>query len=160
MATFDIIRERRGRVYVEDDYNGFVIVDDRGYGGSWTLSEDKNDRKDGLWIWGLFEEPKYPFLYFSLGVYNSTILPSGEEEPVFGVDGGGIPNGRLDFRFFHQRDPQVGSVLEPRGEMTYRPTEMVQADPFGIGGVVNVGENVKAGSVTLNPCRPNPSAPS
>ena len=21
----------------------------------WTLSEDPNDRKDGLWIWGLFE---------------------------------------------------------------------------------------------------------
>jgi hypothetical protein len=80
----------QGRVYVEDDYNGFVKVDDRGYGGSWTLSEDKNDRKDGLWICnyipphlcmkndyitkitkltgGLFEEPKYPFLYFSLGM--------------------------------------------------------------------------------------------
>jgi hypothetical protein len=21
----------------------------------WTLSEDPNDRKDGLWIWGLFK---------------------------------------------------------------------------------------------------------
>ena len=37
--------------------------------GKWTLSEDKNDRKDGLWIWGLFEEPKYPFLYFNLGLF-------------------------------------------------------------------------------------------
>ena len=37
-------------MYVEDDYNGFVMVDERGYAGSWTLSEDKNDRKDGLWI--------------------------------------------------------------------------------------------------------------
>ena len=52
----------------------------------------------------------------------------------------------------------MGSVLEPRGEMSYKPTELMKADPFGIGGVVNVGENVKAGSVTLNPCRPNPSA--
>ena len=131
---------------------------------------------------GLFEEPKYPFLYFSLGmliiylyikvlfpstytflvgpfgiigVYNSTILPSGEEEPVFGTAGDGIPNGRLDFRFLHRREPQIGSVLEPRGEMSYRPTEMMQADPFGIGGVVNVGEDVRAGTVTLTPCRPN-----
>ena len=30
----------------------------------WTLSEDPNDRKDGLWIWGLFKEPQEsPRLY-------------------------------------------------------------------------------------------------
>ena len=26
-------------------------------GGRWKLSEDPEDRKDGLWIWGLFQEP-------------------------------------------------------------------------------------------------------
>lgn len=57
----------QGKVFIEDDYNGVVKVDDKGYAGIWTLSEDKNDRKDGLWVWGLFEEPKYPFLYFFLG---------------------------------------------------------------------------------------------
>ncbi|EJK56943.1 hypothetical protein THAOC_23071, partial [Thalassiosira oceanica] len=27
----------------------------------WKLSEDPDDPKDGLWIWGLFKEPLYPF---------------------------------------------------------------------------------------------------
>lgn len=57
----------QGRVFIEDDFNGLFKSDDNGYSGRWTLSEDKNDRKDGLWVWGLFEEPKYPFLYFNLG---------------------------------------------------------------------------------------------
>ncbi len=57
----------QGRVFIEDDFNGLFKADDNGYSGRWTLSEDKNDRKDGLWVWGLFEEPKYPFLYFNLG---------------------------------------------------------------------------------------------
>ena len=59
----------QGRLFVEDDFNGLIKVDEKGYAGSWTLSEDKDDRKDGLWIWGLFQEPKYPFLYFSLGKF-------------------------------------------------------------------------------------------
>lgn len=57
----------QGRVYIEADETGFVKSDGKGYSGVWTLSEDKEDRKDGLWVWGLFEEPKYPFLYFYLG---------------------------------------------------------------------------------------------
>jgi len=28
----------------------------------WQLSEDPSERKDGLWVWGLFKEPLYPFL--------------------------------------------------------------------------------------------------
>lgn len=40
----------QGRIFVEDDFNGFIKVDNNGYSGIWTLSEDKNDRKDGLWI--------------------------------------------------------------------------------------------------------------
>ena len=57
----------QGRIFVEDDFNGLIRVDEKGFAGTWTLSEDKDDRKDGLWIWGLFQEPKYPFMYFSLG---------------------------------------------------------------------------------------------
>jgi hypothetical protein len=40
----------QGRIFVEDDYQGLIRVNDKGYTGIWTLSEDKNDRKDGLWI--------------------------------------------------------------------------------------------------------------
>ena len=69
----------QGRIFVEDDFNGLIKVDEKGYAGSWTLSEDKDDRKDGLWIWGLFQEPKYPFLYFSLGKINQpTVLAMTE----------------------------------------------------------------------------------
>lgn len=32
-----------------------------GPGATWTLSEDKEDRKWGLWVQGLFEEPKVGF---------------------------------------------------------------------------------------------------
>jgi hypothetical protein len=53
---------------VQDDYYGLIRCDEKGYSGTWTLSEDKNDRKDGLWIWGLFEEPKYPYLYTYFGI--------------------------------------------------------------------------------------------
>jgi hypothetical protein len=52
----------------------------------------QDDRKDGLWIWGLFAEPKYPFLYFSLGIFKSIMLPSGLEKPIW--DGEGVPNDR------------------------------------------------------------------
>jgi hypothetical protein len=40
----------QGRIFVEDDFNGLIRVDERGYAGVWSLSEDKNERKDGLWI--------------------------------------------------------------------------------------------------------------
>jgi hypothetical protein len=31
----------QGRIFVEDDFNGLIRVDEKGYAGSWTLSEDK-----------------------------------------------------------------------------------------------------------------------
>jgi hypothetical protein len=31
----------QGRIFVEDDFNGLIKVDEKGYAGSWTLSEDK-----------------------------------------------------------------------------------------------------------------------
>lgn len=138
----------QGRIFVEDDLNGVVNCDDKGYSGTWTLSEDKNDRKDGLWIWGLFEEPKYPYLYFYLDIFNSTILASGEEEPIFGGDG--VPNNRLNIRLSHNRDPIKGVILS-NGEMTYQMTEFMKADPFGIGGQVNVGDIINAGKIDIRP---------
>jgi len=57
----------QGKIFIVDDLSGVVKCNDKGFAGPWTLSEDKNDRKDGLWIWGLFEEPKYPYLYFNIG---------------------------------------------------------------------------------------------
>jgi hypothetical protein len=138
----------QGKLFIEDDLFGLIKVNEKGFSGNWMLSEDKEDRKDGLWVWGLFEEPKYPFLYFSLGVFDSIVLPSGAEEPIFG--GEGVPNDRLDFRFSHVRDQEKGVILSD-GIVTYKLTELVKADPLGIGGKVNVGESVVAGRVNIRP---------
>eukprot|EP01035_Chromulina_nebulosa_P017567 gene17567-23133_t len=137
----------QGRIFIEDDFNGIIKVDENGYSGMWTLSEDKNDRKDGLWIWGLFEEPKYPYIYFYLDVYD-TYYSDNNEKPIY--PGETIPNNRLFFRFDHSIDKRIGVTLE-NGEMTYKLSEYVNADPFGVGGKVDVGDVVVAGIVNIAP---------
>lgn len=59
-----------------------------------------------------------------------------------------IPNGRLNFRFDHYQDRSSGVVLL-NGSITYKITEMVQADPLGLGGKVDVGESVSAGIASI-----------
>ena len=218
-----------GRIFIEDDYNGLVRVDEEGYAGVWTLSEDKDDRKDGLWIWGLFEEPKYPYIYFYLDIYPTVIVDKNEykvpqklksdggktpttvttsidkekifqginneiednsylnsvlkveiknpkltssppvstnsvstsssdsssaniddqmvEIPIF--DGKTIVKNRLNFRFdFFQKSMSDGVTLT-NGDVNYQLTETINADPFGIGGKVDVGDYVNAGRVNI-----------
>ena len=65
--------------------------------GRWQLSEDPEDRKDSLWIWGLFKEPLYPFILFS--------LPCAE---IALADGTAIPAGTLFIQAEHRRDPREG----------------------------------------------------
>lgn len=89
----------------------------------------------------------FDFICESLDVYNTTILASGQEEPIFG--GNGIPKNRLNFRFSHVRDDKTRNVLLSKGEMTYQETELMNADPLGIGGKVDVGDTVDAGIVEL-----------
>lgn len=74
------------------------------------------------------------------------ILASGEEEPIFG--GEGIPNQKLNLKFTHTRDPAVGVQLSD-GEMTSKVTQLVKADPLGLGGKVDIGEEVQMGAVTI-----------
>jgi hypothetical protein len=83
-----------------------------------------------------------------LDIFDTIVLPSGEEDPIFG--GEGVPNNRLNFRFNHARDPEKGTVLS-NGEVTYKLTELVKADPLGIGGKVDVGDVVVAGKVEIRP---------
>ncbi|KAG8461118.1 hypothetical protein KFE25_003687 [Diacronema lutheri] len=47
----------------------------------WLLSEDPEDRRDGLWIWGLFREPLYPFVLLELELDASCTLADGRELP-------------------------------------------------------------------------------
>ena len=49
----------------------------------WKLSEDPNDPKDSLWIWGLFKEPLYPFILFSLGVCSGSELALADGSRLF-----------------------------------------------------------------------------
>lgn len=153
----------QGRIFIEDDFNGLVRTNDFGYSGIWTLSEDKNDRRDGLWIMGLFAEPKYPYLYFYLSKANfhlllvdlndfvdvyDTVIVDGEEMEIF--PNMKIPNSRLDFRFDHYVDKKIGVVLS-NGVMTYKLSQYVKADPFGLGGKVDIGDVITAGVVNISP---------
>jgi hypothetical protein len=69
-------------------------------------------------------------LYFFLDVFNSTVLPSGEEEPIW-ANIGGIPGERLNFRLEHENDKERGTVLSG-GLMNFKASEMIKADPFGV----------------------------
>ena len=111
----------QGYVFVEDDINGLIKVNDKGLTSNYKLSEDINDRKDGLWIWGLFEEPKHPYLYFTLNVYD-TLFVGEEEKKIYGR---GVPGEKLYIRFNHARDKN-NNVLLSDGIITYQQIEMVQ----------------------------------
>lgn len=76
------------------------------------------------------------------------MLPSGQEEPIFG--GEGVPNDRLNIRMDHVRDEAKGAILTG-GLMEYQITEMVKADPFGVGGTINVGDKIIAGTIDIRP---------
>jgi len=65
--------------------------------GRWKLSEDPDDPKDSLWIWGLFKEPLYPFMLLSLTLAD---------------DCGDLPSGTtLYLQGEHKRDPVEGVRL-------------------------------------------------
>ena len=48
---------------------------------TWLLSEDPDDRKDGLWIWGLFEEPLYPFILLKLS-FKAIPMPGADVDEI------------------------------------------------------------------------------
>jgi hypothetical protein len=81
-------------------------------------------------------------------IYDNVILPSGDEEPIF--NGKGIPNNRLFLRLSHSIDKVRGTVLAD-GDLTYKLTELVQVDPLGIGGKVDVGDIVNVGTIDIRP---------
>jgi hypothetical protein len=80
-------------------------------------------------------------------VYDTIILRGGTEEPIYSENG--IPSGRLNFRFNHVRDKERGAVLSS-GMVRCKVSEFMNADPIGLGGQVDVGEEVDVGEVTLS----------
>jgi hypothetical protein len=61
----------------------------------WRLDEDPSAQgfdKAGFWIWGLFEEPKYPFMFLQLELNQPIPLATGEVPA--GIIYGQVPNPR------------------------------------------------------------------
>lgn len=109
--------------------------------GRWTLSEDPDDRKDSLWIWGLFKEPLYPFLLLTL---ETPEIPYGEEE-----DEDSIPPMVIYSQIKHRRDSERGAVLPNSPTLlTTRLMETMNADLLGVGKV-EVYEDKNTGQITI-----------
>ena len=87
----------------------------------WTLSEDPDDQKDSLWIWGLFSQPLYPFLLLALTLTEPVQLPGGET----------IPAGKLFLQGEHRRDPDADTMLGA-GSVVFKVSEAIKADLVGL----------------------------
>ena len=112
--------------------------------GRWKLSEDPNDRKDGLWIWGLFSEPLYPFLLLSLQTEAYPLImaegePSNEITPM-----------NLYAQVNHSRDVDSGEVELGATTLNLRQVESIKADPFG-AAQVEIFEDIKIGQISARP---------
>jgi len=87
----------------------------------WALSEDPEDRKDSLWIWGLFSEPLYPFILFEMELVAPLAFPE---------EGVAIPAGPLYFQVDHRR--KDGQVQLGEGSVTYKQVSEQNADLVGL----------------------------
>lgn len=112
----------------------------------WQLSEDPNDRKDGLWIWGLFKEPLYPYMLLRLDT-DSIPLSSGDSiKPL-----------QLYAQINHKRDANLGVVLDG-ADLKIRQVETIQADPFGVAKV-DIYEEVSVGTISIQRVVPTTAVP-
>merc|ERR1712087_237795 len=86
--------------------------------GRWQLSEDPEDRKDGLWIWGLFKEPLYPFLLLQFDV---------EKIPLPGEEQDAIKPFRLFAQINHKREDNGEVVLSSVSDLNIKEKETYKA---------------------------------
>jgi len=115
--------------------------------GRWKLSEDPNDRKDGLWVWGLFAEPLYPFMLIQLET-EEYALPGSENDAITPLT--------LYAQINHKRDKDTGEVELEAASLNLREVESINADPFGVAKV-DIFEEVKVGQLSLRPLLESPS---
>lgn len=104
----------------------------------WQLSEDPNDRRDSLWIWGLFKDPLYPFLLLQMEF--DEILLSGEDKDS-------IKPFKLFAQINHKRE-NGEVVLSSGADLTMKEKETIKADPFG-AATVDVFEDVAVGKLQI-----------
>ena len=105
----------------------------------WKLSEDPDDPKDGLWIWGLFKEPLYPFMLLQMET-KELELSAGE-----GEEKDSIPPLKLYAQINHIRDQETGNVKLNTADVNIRLLEQVQLP----GATVDLYENEKVGQVSF-----------
>ena len=106
----------------------------------WKLSEDPDDPKDGLWIWGLFKEPLYPFMLLQIETEKLT-LPSGIDE-----EADSIPPLKLYAQINHARKEEVGVELQS-ANLNVRILEKVQLP----GASVDLYEEEPVGQISFQP---------
>ena len=106
----------------------------------WLLSEDPEERKDGLWVWGLFKEPLYPFMLLQLET---------ERVPLPGDDEDAIKPLRLFAQLNHGREKEVGVILKG-GDLMIREMETMKADPFG-AATVDIANEICVGKLSIEP---------
>ena len=111
----------------------FKIVSSR-----WKLSEDPNDRKDGLWVWGLFAEPLYPFMLLQI---ETDKIPL----PGDGIDS--IKPLKLYAQINHKREKEEGVILSG-GSLNIKEAETFKADPFGAASVT-LYDDVTVGNLQI-----------
>jgi hypothetical protein len=116
-----------------DDAPSFKIISSR-----WQLSEDPNDRKDGLWIWGLFAEPLYPFLLLQIET---------DKIPLPGDGTDSIKPLKLFSQIQHKRDKEEGVILSG-GPLNIKEAETFKVDPFGAASVT-VYDDVTIGNLQI-----------
>jgi len=107
--------------------------------GRWTLSEDPEDRKDSLWIWGLFKEPLYPFLLLQFEI---------EEMSLPGEEKDSIKPFKLYAQINHKRGDNGEVILASVTDLAVREKETIKADPFG-AAKLDLFENVVIGKLQL-----------
>ena len=113
----------------------------------WQLSEDPNDRKDSLWIWGLFAEPLYPFMLLRLD-FDEISLPGIANDAG---DASDTADAIAPFKLFAQIDHkrEDGQVILTSGaDLTIKQKETVKADPFG-AATIDLFDDVKVGKLQI-----------
>jgi hypothetical protein len=85
--------------------------------GRWQLSEDPEDRKDGLWIWGLFKEPLYPFMLLQIETEEYS-LPGDEEDAIEPL--------KLYAQINHKRDKDTGEIELDAATLNIREIETIK----------------------------------
>ena len=126
----------------------------------WILSEDPNDRKDGLWIWGLFQQPLYPYLLLSLETKPIEIAGNGGDSLDY------IPALQLYVQLDHTCNRDTGAVSFVKKnrsssesnsairsnnyELMIRQKEIIAADPLSLSKV-EIYEEVSIGTISIQP---------